>query len=459
MKKLLILFSLTFAFIVVGCDDDDDSTTPSQQNTNTNSWILDQMKTYYYWEDYIPAKPNLRSKPEDFFKSLLYTSEDRYSWIQNITELENGFNGISVSPGFELILYPTYSGSYNLIGQVTYVAKGGPAYLVGLKRGDLFTSINGQKLNFDNYSSLLVGESSTTMKLGLVDANLDFVKNVTVVSTLFTESPIMGDSIYHIENTTVGYFAYKNFISDPGDNSFSYDNEISQIFTEFKAANIDELILDFRFNTGGSEVAAAKIASQIVKGATTNSVFAYHQYNELLNTELAKETENDYFTLKFSEEPNNLGGRLDRIVVLTSRWTASASELIINGLRPYMDVVLVGDTTYGKNVGSITLSDETKKITWGLQPIVVKIFNSNMESDYTFGFIPDYPLEDNDLVIYPLGDTNEKLLNTALVRALGLSSVAKSPLKSGNRINTHGVLNSVALKPNAFMLNVEMLDR
>lgn len=455
MKNLTttILFALFLSFLV-GCNDDNDES-PSSNNREVNTWIYDQMKTYYYWEDYIPKNVNYKSDPEDFFSSILYSDEDRFSWIQNVNELENLLNGISVAPGFEMQPYQMHANPRNVYGQVTYVTKDGPAYLVGLKRGDLFTSVNGTTLTIDNYSSLLFGESSRVMKLGIVDTNFTFQRNITVVSQQFPENPIMLDSIYTIDNHKVGYFAYKNFISDPGNNTFVYDNQINSIFGEFKASGIDELILDFRFNTGGSELSAIKLASLIVKNATSSDIFAYHKYNEALTEYFKGDTGQDRFNLRFTEEPNNVSEKLKRLIVLTSGGTASASELIINGLRPYMDVVLVGGKTYGKNVGSFTIRDPEGKIEWGLQPIVVKIFNKEMDSDYTYGFIPDYVVKDKDKLIYPLGDLREKLLRSAIEDVCGLYLQNLAPLKKSVINPDREVANSIFKNINAFTINVD----
>ena len=147
--------------------------------------------------------------------------------------------------------------------------------------------------------------------------------------------------------------------------------------------------------------------------------------------------------------------KLSRLIVITSGWTASASELIINGLRPYMDVVLVGTTTYGKNVGSITISDPDGKIEWGLQPIIVKIFNKQMESDYTFGFTPDYTVEDKDKMIYPLGDLREKLLRSAVEDVCGLYLQNLAPLKKSIINSDREVANSISKNIDAFTINVD----
>ncbi|MDD4010234.1 MAG: S41 family peptidase, partial [Fermentimonas sp.] len=117
-----------------------------------------------------------------------------------------------------------------------------------------------------------------------------------------------------------------------------------------------------------------------------------------------------------------------RLYVLTSGWTASASEFIINGLKPYMDVILIGETTYGKNVGSITLYEENDpKNKWGMQPIVVKFANSLGFSDFTAGFAPNYEVDEfENLYLYEFGDSNDPLLGTALSNITGKTSFTRS---------------------------------
>jgi carboxyl-terminal processing protease len=123
---------------------------------------------------------------------------------------------------------------------------------------------------------------------------------------------------------------------------------------------------------------------------------------------------------------NNVGNMIGgKVYILTGKYTASASEQIINGLKPYMDVVLIGDTTYGKNVASTTFYDEdhTDKNKWGMQPIIAKYFNSLGESDFTSGFVPDYVVRDGGLNMKEFGDRNEPLLNKAMNDILGTQTL------------------------------------
>ncbi len=122
---------------------------------------------------------------------------------------------------------------------------------------------------------------------------------------------------------------------------------------------------------------------------------------------------------KFTAEANNVGNQLTHFIILTSSGTASASELIINGLRPYMGVYLIGDTTEGKNLGSISFYEENDPLNkWGMQPIVSQAFNSLNQSDYTDGFAPDEKYVET-LHVGVLGDVHEPMLAKALTRILG----------------------------------------
>jgi len=113
------------------------------------------------------------------------------------------------------------------------------------------------------------------------------------------------------------------------------------------------------------------------------------------------------------------------LYILTGPHTASASEQIINGLKPFLDVIIIGDTTYGKNVASSTFYDEshTNKNKWGLQPIVAKYFNSQDKSDFTAGFAPNYVVRDGGLNMKEFGNPNEPLLNNALNAIVGTQTL------------------------------------
>jgi C-terminal processing protease CtpA/Prc len=183
---------------------------------------------------------------------------------------------------------------------------------------------------------------------------------------------------------------------------------------------VNELILDFRYNPGGSVSTATLLASLIAPAdvVANEEVFIKYIWNDIINdywvNEEGEESEN--LIIKFLNAGQNLN--LNRLYVLTSDNTASASELVINGLRPYMDVIMVGDTTHGKYTASITLHDEEKSFNWAIQPIVLKTANINNETDYRDGLVPDH-LADDDYFA-PLGSLEEDRLATAISLITGV---------------------------------------
>ena len=212
------------------------------------------------------------------------------------------------------------------------------------------------------------------------------------------------------------------------------------VFGRFKSKGVNELIIDLRYNGGGYVTSSDLLTNLIVKdlGTRVNTVMNKKIYNDSYTQTLNKQSGTSAFVTNFQNEPNNLGN-LNRVFVLTANNTASASELVINNLKPFMDVLLVGEHTYGKNVGSFTITDDQKRWNFGLQPITFKIANSLGQSDYgtVNGFAPNYLVVDNVLPFKLLGDPSETVLNKALNIIGGVAYVANSTIQN---INKHTIL-------------------
>lgn len=449
LRPLILLAALGSVFLA-SCKRELDvtpSTTTSVTSTTTtvttqdvNTWVLDSMRIYYYWNDKIPANPD-KSLPTGgtggFFDLLLnkYNATtnrdgDRFSWIaQSAADLSASLGGQSKTEGFEFRLGYRSSAQTEIIGGVIYVLPGSPADKAGIKRGDIFYKVNGSRMVLSNYQSLLSASGDTktytfaTVSNGaLVDSEI--AKSVT--ATVFQEDPVLFDSTYTMGSKKVGYLVYNQFI--PGvynattrvtDNTF--DNKVDAVFGKFKARGVNELILDLRYNPGGSITSAVNMASLISPNASASTIFAKYELNKNFMAAYQAQGVADQLNYKFRDKANNIGSSLQRVFILTGRGTASASELVINGLKPFMNVVIVGDTTVGKNVGSRTIYDPSNRIQWGMQPIIVKIFNSKGQSDYTSGFAPNV-VKFEPLNPLPFGDTRETLLNEAMYQITGSRS-------------------------------------
>ncbi|WP_245826180.1 S41 family peptidase [Spirosoma rigui] len=423
-----------FALLLASCKDQSADVTPQVAAANPNglvdNWILDNMREVYYWNDKIPANPDTTLAPDKFFDSILNKYDatsnptgDRFSWIEeSATELQASLSGETTTTGMEYTLYLRSAGSDNIIAQVLYVLPGSPAEKAGIKRGDIISKVNGQLLSRTNYVDLLYG-TSTTFNFGLASVSnntlVDTDVSKTVTATVFQENPVFLDSVYSVGGKTVGYLVYNQFV--PGANNSTaneYDAQLDAIFGDFKAKGVNELVLDLRYNPGGYTSSSANLASLIGKGVGPGKLYFREEWNASITPLLQKEYGSSFFVQNFVTKAQNIGGNLSRLFVLTTDHTASASELIINGLRPYMTVTTIGTTTYGKNVGSITITDDTGKIKWGMQPIVFKSYNSANQSDYSTGFTPTIEVEE-PLNLLPLGDVREAMLSTALAQISG----------------------------------------
>ncbi len=417
------------------------------------------MKYGYYWNDKIPTSVSYSKDPKSFFYSLLYEYNqysapdgDRFSWIQdNYLELQAMLSGVvSNEIGFEYQLY-AYTDK-DVFGEIAYVKPGTDAAAKGLKRGQVFTHVNDVALTVYNYQALLAFDASS-VKLRIADPainhiskifNFNNAQNITLnLLSTYAENPVYLDTVYNISGKKIGYLVYNFFASDDGDETGAYDKALNNVFADFKSNGITELILDLRYNSGGSLLSAIYLASMIVKNLNTSDVFLKVEYNNQLQQEYIKaygaKSLNSTFVDKVTVYGNNDKvkseaalsnlGNVQTLYVLTGKHTASASEMVINGLKPYMSVYLVGDTTIGKNVGSTTIYDERNTSNkWGMQPIIAKFYNSNNQSDFTAGFVPNELEQDTwNMPKKQLGDIQEALLSGALQTITGgnLHAMAK----------------------------------
>lgn len=437
MKSTSIFTRCAIAILLMvalqSCEKKNDPT-PINANDHVNSWILDNMSYWYFWNSNIPTNPDKTLEPEPFFKSLL-SSEDRFSWIQaDFTQLVNSLRGVSKEPGFEFVLYKESTTSSNVLMQVLYVKDNSAAASAGLKRGDVVTAINGTTITTDNYQDLLpklsANHTLTYRALNVDSQAFGTPSTLSLVPTEYAEDPNFLNKVVTYGDRKIGYYVYNLFSEGPDSNSKTYTTEMESIFSSFQSQGITDLVLDLRFNSGGAETAAQNLASLIVKNVTASTVFVQHDYNSKVTADIKANPNlgEGFLTVPFLVKSQNVGSQLrdGRVYILTGSRTASASELIINGLKPYMDVFLIGNTTVGKNVGSISIYDDSDtQNTWGLQPIVVRLSNSQGQSDYSSGFTPQIINADNSLYLYPIGDSRETLLNIALQQITGLSNLSK----------------------------------
>jgi len=441
MKKLFYLLVVLSLF---SCDEE--SSNEKSFNTYVNEWIYSNMAGVYYWNADLPAFKKNAGKPVEYFETLLH-HEDRFSAIfEDYEALMKRLTGVNPAEiGFEYKLFLESTGSEKVICIVTFTKPNTPARAAGIKRGDIISRINGTQLTVNNYQQLLASftDATASVKIGFtVYSDGGYVnageKDLTKI-TNYKENPVYLDTVYTVGNKKVGYLVYNFFTADAGDGSMAYDLELNSLMGAFAAQDIAELVVDLRYNSGGMMSTAIHLGSMLVPEPDNSKVFSYTEYNDNLtdyfnSAEYKKKYSEspfvEYFTTSIktgtTEVPvQSLGSKLKRIYFLTGKSTASASEMVINGLKPYLPCVLIGDVTYGKNVGSIVINDdENKKNKYAFMPIVLKYFNKERKSDFSTGFVPNVEVYDD--LAHQLGDTREELLAAALAHITNGPSMIKA---------------------------------
>lgn len=446
MKRVLFTALLVLLF---SCGNDDDVLN-APDDLAVKDFMWKAMNLWYFWQAEIPNLADNKfttdeaytaflrgeSNPEFFIRNLLFT-EDRFTfWGEDYEVLINSLSGISRSDGLQYFLIDlTTDDTSNLFGFVRNVAPDSDAAQKGMKRGDVFYAVDGEILNRANYENLLFGDNvSYTLSLGELDVvNRQVIQtNKKVALTKienFQENPIRLATTLDINGQKIGYLMYRQF-------NANFNSELNAVFGQFVADGVTDLVLDMRYN-GGGDVNTSRLLASMIYGKNKDELYIRQRWNAKIQPRLSKEFLEDYFAdeLKNGEPLNSLN--LSRVFVIGTNRTASASELVMNGLDPYLDVIHIGDTTRGKNEFSISLVDDrennynydpdrTSNINpanrWLIQPLVGRNENSVGFSDYTAGFIPDILLEEDIFNLGSFGDPNEPLLARAIEEITGIIS-------------------------------------
>jgi C-terminal processing protease CtpA/Prc len=428
LKKIPLLI-LVWSLLLFSCEENKD-VTPEPETIPSgvikiNEFIWDNMDFTYFWRTEMPRlDPKKQADSETFFEALLYTDIDQWSFITDDYQgLLDYFAGVQKSVGYSIRLYRISSNSNDLIGFIEYVNPDSPADKAGLKRTDMFFEIDGQRLTIENYSNLL-GKDSFELTKGQLNSDMSITPlspKVSLTAVELTINPILYYDILEHADKKIGYLVYNSFVDD-------YNEELESVFADFKAANIDDLILDLRYNSGGAVSSAILMASMIAPASSAGSVLLNTSYNSNLTSYFRQKYPDDptLFQDKLTEHANNLD--LSRLVVFTSYKTASASEMVIYGLDPYMEIIQIGEQTHGKYYGSITISDPEEKHNWAIQPIVMRAENATNSIDYAQGLIPDHEWDEG--YIYQLGDPRERFLAKGLLELTGIMPAGSAQLKA-----------------------------
>ena len=324
--------------VISACSSGGSETTQAEQD---NLDLFAYLKTDYFWNDTLPEEINTAAwstMPQAM--NALRAPQDRFSFVMTNAEYADYVASVFFGYGFS---HKVTENSDGLL--IRYAFEQGSAYQNGLRRGDIITHVAGTSI-----ASALSQSSDLSNLFGPNQeghtADITFVKpDGTVVETQFTKSSIVANTVMaaqvkditiNSEPTKLGYLVFDSFKE-------SSEQELEAAFDMFDAQGVEELILDLRYNSGGRISIAQQLSQQIGGNHVENQVFVQYVHNELQSSR----NTTTYFNLPANYEQLNL----NRVVVLTSGETCSASELVINALNPFIEVTVVGGETCGKPIG------------------------------------------------------------------------------------------------------------
>ncbi|WP_299536219.1 S41 family peptidase [Ulvibacterium sp.] len=500
-KKLKLFLFLPIALLGISCSNDDGTggfvlprTATADQSLveadiTVQNFMWKAMNFWYFWQAEVPNLADdafaldsegsrlyteflaSEDNPTDFFNRQLLFNQDRFSFLaEDYETLTRSLAGISRSNGLEFGLV-SLSDNNEIFGYVRYIVPNSNASTKDISRGDIFTGVDGQTLNNDNYTDLLFGENDT-YTLNMADINGAVVtpndREVTLTKQEnLAENPVFLTRSFDISGEKIGYLMYNGFTNE-------YDEDLNNAMGELKSAGITNLVLDLRYNPGGS-VNTARLLSSMVYGTNTSDLFLRARYNDRLQPLFNAGDLERNFTDKSSDGSALNRLNLNKVYILTSRSTASASELVINGLAPYVDVIQIGETTRGKNEFSVTMVDDPdhsgapyvyspereNKINpnnrWAIQPLIGRNENADGFSDYTSGLAPDIALTEDLTNLGVLGDLNEPLLARAIQDITGSTSKRSFSVKVPANVITSSKM-FTPVKDNMYVDDVPKLD-
>ena len=444
MKNTAILILIASSIALISCQPDDTNNVP--RDVRITDFVWKGMNLYYLWQENVPdladdrfanqSELNAwlaeRNEPLSLFNNLrVDTSFDRFSVIySDYRILEGVLSGTTGNNGVDFGLRYKQGSTTDIFGWVRYILPNSDASTKDIHRGDIFYAINGIPLTAANYRELLSAPSYT---VNLADYNNGNItpngESVTLNKAVYSENPVYEQDVFAVGGHKIGYLMYNGFYPN-------YDNTLNQAFGQLRAENITDLVLDLRYNSGGSIQTATYLASMIT-GQFSGQVFAKEQWNDKL---MAYWNENNSEAL-INRFTNAIEGgsainklNLNTVYILTSTSTASASELVISCLKPYVNVVQIGDVTTGKNVGSVTLYDSPsfekrgadQSHYYAMQPIVLKVVDKNGFGDYASGLVPNHPFVEDLGDLGVLGNTEEPLLAAAIAVITGSGRISES---------------------------------
>ncbi|SDG73603.1 S41 family peptidase [Chitinophaga filiformis] len=383
----------------------------------TNKWILDSMRYYYLWNTTLPVKADTQLTAIPYFNTLKQAT-DSFSQIIDLNDIPGTSKKDFLHTfGFDFAVV-SINGIEKPLGLLKFVIPGSAIWQDGLRRGDYFTKINNTPLTPQNAQQLsediLNDHKGSLTKADIAGNVVTETGEVPLQGATLQENPLYIYQTFENQGHPTGYIFY-NYFDD------FYNTNLLNAFIKLKQDNIKDLIIDLRYNPGGSVAAAAAMIALIAPATNENSILARYTGNKQMGSlsvtfKQALAVPESRVVVPFSQLAAGRSS-ISRVFILTTHQTASASELVINNLKPYLQVITIGERTYGKDKGAVVITDmrTPRRLSWALAPITYLLSNAKGEGNYTTGIAPDYTVyELNTQPLLPMGDPADPFIAKAL---------------------------------------------
>ena len=384
LKSTVILLVGVIAFLSTGCKKDDES--PLQAEKDELYAIMD---AFYLWYDKMPeVNTSLYSSPHALMDALMYKDLDRWSYITTKQQIAAYYDageyvGFGIGTAFDQ--------DNNL--WITFIFDDSPLQPSGADRGWRIVAIDGTTPTPSNIGSLFGPATDGVTKDFSFENHNGEPASYTAAKRTLAMNSIFADTTYQTSVGKIGYFVLNSFINPTVD-------ELDMVFSNFMMQGVSNLVVDLRYNGGGLVSVATYLANLIAGQVANGQVLGQYVHNN-------KQSDRD-IAFNIEQQANSLA--LDKLVFITTGNSASASELVINGLKPHMDIKLVGTKTYGKPTGMYVIESRVSDLVY--VPVCFSILNANGEGDYYTGIPVD--IEQIDDITRPFGDLNEASLSAAI---------------------------------------------
>lgn len=483
---LLAVSSMT----VLSCSDKEDVKNVAVESYTkpryyAGFFAFNVMNDVYVWKEEISASLEswkINEDPIEKVKEVRYKNasgkevdkwtmltDDYDTFVQNVS-------GVMTTYGYDFKLYYKDETKVPLVAVITYTYPNSPARKAGLKRGDAIFTVNGKEITLDNYAELLL--NSSTAEFEILNGQKEEFERISITAVNEYMNPVLLSKVFESDGKKVGYLAYTSF-------TLESCVDLIDACKMFKEEGVKELILDLRYNGGGYVITENLLVSMLApfEAVKNKEVFETEIWNKDYMDYYAEQGKdlNTYFQteFKFTDSNNkkhsystadaNIG--LDRIIALVSSNTASASESVLVGLKPYMNIQVIGEQTYGKyctgwmldaidwfNDISKNLKNKGKSFSkeypeyakwsiyaknWGIYVMISHYADKNGNNPcMPDGMAPDVEVMDNPQEPYELGDDREALLRMALTEIgftnlTPLPETARSVRRTWNGLENH----------------------